>query len=174
MGYLLVTLAVLLATAAACSEQVPPPPQTAAPTPPPSVGAAGVVEVDGYSFEVTVLRDPTFGPNPSAPWAWSPIPGIGLRCAWTRTGPVPRSAVQLWGTPNDVREIAGSAPPSSGMKELRESGLPRDALTATDRAEVICGLRDSAGDHGVRVVLILERRGESYVVTQTDVLPWRR
>ena len=180
MGHLLVAVAALLSSVACSQAELspqgtkPPSQEPGSATTAPGAGALTLTDVDGYRFEVGVRNDPTFGPDAAAPWAWSPVGGIGVRCGWTRIGPPVESAVEIWGAPGDVQPSgAGFAPMDTGAHSLRESGLPRNALLASDRAEAVCGLRDGAGDHGVRIVVILERRGSGYAATKTNVLLWR-
>lgn len=115
--------------------------------------ARSSLEIDDYRFTVFVLRDGTYGPQPSAGAStMSAIPGIALGCDWTRTGPDVATLESVWGTPTSVAPTVGYSNVRTGARGTGLHGVPSEALKA-GVATVVCGVRDGAGDHGVVIEL---------------------
>jgi hypothetical protein len=118
----------------------------------PVAASSGELEVDGWRFTVSVVRDPAYGPRPSAgAWAVSEVAGIGVRCAWTRTGPDAGAVEDLWGIPERVASSAGYSG-RTGASGDRQNGIPEGAVRG-NVATMVCGLRGTAGAHGVLIDL---------------------
>lgn len=172
LGNLLVALATTLALTA-CWPGMPSTPEARTDTVT-SAGLTSALDVDGYRFETTVRNDPTFSGQPVAPWAWSSVEGVGLRCEWTRVGAEERSVEQIWGSADAPQVgIVGWDRVPTGKRATRESGLPEGSFIAPDRAEAVCGVRDSSGDHGVHIVVLLEPTDDAYLAKSIRLSPWR-
>jgi hypothetical protein len=130
--------------------------------------------VDGYRIDLQAINDPGFGPTATAAWMYSSIPGVGVRCEWTRLGAEVAASMTIWSTPlNVVSTGARYSPVPPGTHASREGGLPIGARNdEANVAEVLCGTRDAAGDHAALVHLDLERRGDIFVVTVLTASRW--
>ncbi len=121
--------------------------------------AESALNVEGYGFSVRIMSDPAYGPQPSAgPWAVSAVPGIGLSCTWTRTGPDIATVQDLWGTPQSVASTAGYTDVRTGRGGTRQNGIPLAAVTGST-ATTVCGVRDATGPHGVVIELAIAADG---------------
>lgn len=103
--------------------------------------SSGMLEVDGWRFMGSVVRDPAYGPQASpgaAAFSW--VAGVGVRCAWTRTGADVGAVEGLWGIPEDVVSTARYLG-RTGASGERQRGIPEGAVIG-DVATVVppsCG-----------------------------------
>ncbi|MDQ6719975.1 MAG: hypothetical protein M3003_04175, partial [Candidatus Dormibacteraeota bacterium] len=123
------------------------------------LGAAQVVEVDGYRFTVQLLFDPAYGLHAADTARTSDLEGVGLRCTWTRTGPDVPDATELFGPIANPSTPARWAPLRTGLGGDRSGGFPPTASPYANVTDVVCGMRDASGDHGVEINVWFGRAG---------------
>jgi len=137
------------------------------------LGAAQVVAVDGYRFSVQLLFDPAYGLHALDAARWSDLEGVGLECTWTRTGPDVPDATELFGPPANLSELARLTPLRTGRGGGRTGGFPASASQDANVTDVVCGMRDASGDHGVEISVWFGRAGTTTPVSALSVVPWR-
>jgi len=117
------------------------------------------LDIDGYRFTATIVRDARYGPAATAGAAYvSAVPGVGVRCEWTRTGGDLAKVTDLWGTRDNVVSTAASSPVRTGAQGNRTNGVPAAAVQGTG-ATMTCGLSDDAGGHGIYIDIALDPTG---------------
>jgi hypothetical protein len=143
-------------------------PRTGYPQRPPNA------ELNGYQFSAHLVLDPSYGAQAADAAHFSGLEGVGLVCTWTRTGADVASALELFGTPPNLSELAGYAPLKTGTTGGRTGGFPRSAADDRTETHVVCGMRDDQGAQGVEVVVHFVRDGSGRpTVTGSSVRPWR-
>ena len=121
--------------------------------------AAEALDVVGYHFVVTLVDDPRYAPNATAGAAWtSAIPGLGVRCQWSRSGPTLTRAEDLFGPPAAVAPTGTAYAPVNSYRGDVAHGIPSSALQ--DRTvTMVCGVADDTGRHGVLIELTVTADG---------------
>ena len=138
------------------------------------LAAMQVFDVDGYQFSAQLLFDRAYGLNPADAAHTSGLEGVGLACTWIRTGPDVSDATELFGSPAFPTGLTHWTPLTRSTGGGRTGGLPVNASQDPGVTEVVCGMRDGAGEHGVDLMVWFTRAPGTTTVTSLSVLPWRR
>ena len=93
----------------------------------------------------------------------------------SRTGPDRAGGAQfLFGPAGAPAELAGYANVSTGTTGNRTGGFPVAAAGDAAETHAVCAVRDTAGEHGIEVVVRFTRQAGTTVVRQVAFDPWRR
>jgi hypothetical protein len=60
-----------------------------------------------------------------------------------------------------------------GTRGGRTGGFPVSAAQDKDVTDVVCGMRDASGDHGVEISVWFSRAGTATPISALSVVPWR-
>jgi hypothetical protein len=137
------------------------------------LGAAQVVEVDGYRVSAQLLFDPAYGLHAADAARTSGLEGVGLECTWTRTGPDVPDATELFGPTANPSALARWTPLRTGPSGDRTGGFPVSASQDVSVTDVVCAMRDASGDHGAEISVWFSRAGPTTPISALSVVPWR-
>ena len=135
--------------------------------------AAQVIDVDGYQVSAQLLFDRAYGLRAADTARTSGLEGVGLACTWIRAGPDVPDATEVFGSPGAPAELARWTPLTTGTRGGRTGGFPLAASQDPVATDVVCGLRDGSGDHGVDVFVWFTRASGTTMVRALSLIPWR-
>ena len=103
-----------------------------------------------FDFEFYLYEDSGFGPNPSMPWMYSDIPGVGTHVSWRYHGPAIHDPVrESWGICPDINPGDTRSGLKNGDNGIREGGvvLPQN-IALGSMVQFVFKVETSQGAYG--------------------------
>jgi hypothetical protein len=132
-------------------------------------------EAGPFSFDFRLYRNPGFGDDPSMPWMYSDLPGIGVHVSWVYHGPgLTDPVTEHWGVSPEIYSFFTHPSLQDGENSAHEGGivLPAEAQ-AGDEVQYIFKLETSQGTYGGAVQFTLQQTSEGFQPSDVVFIPLR-